>query len=279
MNPPRAKKRVLGSHVDETACPDTTVKERGEYDRSKRLATTEAEADQEQMKLDVKKKDVKQQWASFLNWNNPRNKEVKNYEDESSSFDSSSSSQVNKLYERANKLYEECRAEEEGKTAGSREGEASEQQCGKTVEETNTEFRNARLMNDYYEDKDEEKQYEYEIWSSYSNQCDNSTISSVDKSRSDEDEEYEGITQTGPSQFEVYIDVDEWTKYTVTTPDWNDWTMDSAYTNDELDSVNADKCDDIRAYCGYQIAANKQYRLTQELFDRLKERGITIKMK
>ena len=55
--------------------------------------------------------------------------------------------------------------------------------------------------------------------------------------------------------------------------------MDSAFMNDELNPVNADKCDDIRAYCGYQIAASKQYRLTQELFDKLKERGITIKMK
>ena len=114
------------------------------------------------------------------------------------------------MYEEARKLYEECRAEEEEKnekenneeddmsttywTAGSREGEASEQQCGKTAEETNIEFRNARLMNDYYEDYEEEKQYEYEIWSSYSNQCDNSTISSVNQSRNDEDEEYKGIT-------------------------------------------------------------------------------------
>ena len=67
-------------------------------------------------------------------------------------------------------------------TAGSREEEASEQQCGKTAEEeTNTEFRHARLMNDYYEDYYEDKQYGNEIWRSYSNQCDNSTISSVDK--------------------------------------------------------------------------------------------------
>ena len=161
-------------------------------------------------------------------------------------------------------------------TAGSRE--ASEQQCGKTAEEeTNTEFRKiARLLNDYHEDYDEEKQYEYEIWSLYSNQCDNSTISSA---RNEEDEEYEGVTQTGPSQFEVYIDVEEWTQHTAATPDWNDWTMDSAFMNDELNPVNADKCDDIRAYCGYQIAASKRYRLTQELFDKLKERGITIKMK
>ena len=266
VNPPRAKKRVLGSHVDETACPDTTVKERGEYDRSKRLATTEAEADQEQMKLDVKKKDVKQQWASFLNWNNPRNK-AKNYEEEESSFDSSSSSQVNELYERARRLRNEIDAEEER-----HKGEASEQQCGKTAaEETNTGFRSARMMNDYYEDE-----YENEIWSSYSNQCDNSTISSVEEKVNDEDEGYEGIVQTGPSQFEVYIDVDEWTKETVHTPNCNDWTMDSAYMNDELDSVNEDKCWEVQDYCRFQIAANKQYRLTQELFDRLKERGITI---
>ena len=296
VNPSRAIKRVLGTHVDETASPLEKSLTARVGSRSKRLATIGAEADKDRKKLNVKKNDVKQQWANLLNWNNPRNKEVKNYEDESSSFDSSSSSQVNKVYEEARKLYEECRAEEEEKdekenneeddmsttywTAGSRDEEASGQQCGKTAEEeTNTEFRHARLMNDYYEDYYEDKQYGNEIWRSYSNQCDNSTISSVNESRNDEDEEYEGITKTGPSQFEVYIDVEEWTKTTVTTPDWNDWTMDSAYTNDKLDSVNADKCNDIQVYCGYQIAANKQYRLTKELFDRLKERGITIKMK
>ena len=69
-------------------------------------------------------------------------------------------------------------------------------------------------------------------------------ISSGDESANDEDEEYKGIVQTGPSQFEVYIDMDEWTGETVEndTNNWNDWTMDSAYINDELDSVNEDKC-------------------------------------
>ena len=62
VNPPRAKKRVLGTHVDETARPleKSTITARAGHDRSKRLATIEAKADEEQKKLDVKKKkDVK----------------------------------------------------------------------------------------------------------------------------------------------------------------------------------------------------------------------------
>ena len=116
VNPSRAIKRVLGTHVDETASPFEKSLTARVGSRSKRLATIGAEADKDRKKLNVKKNDVKQQWANLLNWNNPRNKEVENYEDESSSFDSSSSSQVNRLYERASKLHEECRAEEEKKT-------------------------------------------------------------------------------------------------------------------------------------------------------------------
>ena len=99
VSPSRAQKRVLGPHVDETERPlcdeiDKVTVRVGS--RSKRLATIGAEADKDRKKLNVKKNDVKQQWANLLNWNNPQNKEVKNYEDESSLFNSSSSSQVNK---------------------------------------------------------------------------------------------------------------------------------------------------------------------------------------
>ena len=268
VNPPRAKKRVLGSHVDETACPDT-AKERGEYDRSKRLATTEAEADQEQMKLDVKKKDVKQQWASFLNWNNPRNK-AKNYEDESSSFDSSSPSQVNDFYERARKLQEEWDAEEEAKN----------EKANNEEDDISTTFWTAGSPSYWTAYPDH---YEKENWSPDSYQQDNSTISSVqisEDSATDDEEIHPGIKKTGRYQFEVYIDADDWIGEAVPDEDdWNNWTMNSDYINDELESIYSGKCWEVQQYVGYQIAANKQYRLTQELFDRLRKRGIQMKIK
>ena len=55
VSPSRAIKRVLGTHVDETACPleKSTITARVGHDRSKRLATTEAEAHEEKKKLVV----------------------------------------------------------------------------------------------------------------------------------------------------------------------------------------------------------------------------------
>ena len=88
-----------------------------------------------------------------------------------------------------------------------------------------------------------------------------------------------GITQTGRYQFEVEIDVDEWIGETVAENDWNNWTIDTDYINDELDSIYSGKCWEVQQYLGYQIAADKQHRLTQELMERLKRKGITIIMK
>ena len=56
VNPSRAIKQVLGTHVDETARPleKSTITARVGHDRSKRLATIEAEADKEQKILDFR---------------------------------------------------------------------------------------------------------------------------------------------------------------------------------------------------------------------------------
>ena len=43
--------------------------------------------------------------------------------------------------------------------------------------------------------------------------------------------------------------------------------MNSDYINDELDSIYSGKCWEVQQYFGYQIAANKQYRLSQELIN------------
>ena len=85
-------------------------------------------------------------------------------------------------------------------------------------------------------------------------------------SATNEGEIYPGITQTGRYQFEVYIDADDWIGIAVPEEDWNDWTIDSDYIIDELESIYSGKCWEVQQYVGYQIAANKQYRLTQELF-------------
>jgi hypothetical protein len=124
--------------------------------------------------------------------------------------------------------------------------------------------------------------HEEENWSFETYQQDNSTISSVlqtSEDGADEEDIHPGITQTGRYQFEVEIDVDEWIGETVAENDWNNWTIDTDYINDELDSIYSGKCWEVQQYLGYQIAADKQHRLTQELMGRLKRRGITVIMK
>ena len=86
VNPSRAIKRVLGSHVDETECPLDEIDKvtaRDGYIRSKRLATIGAEADQDRKKLDVKKNE--DEWA-FLKWYNPHNM-AKNEKKKNEEFD------------------------------------------------------------------------------------------------------------------------------------------------------------------------------------------------
>ena len=55
--------------------------------------------------------------------------------------------------------------------------------------------------------------------------------------------------------------------------------MNSDYINDELESIYSGKYWEVQQYVGYHILANKQYCLTQELFDRLKQSGIQMKIK
>ena len=109
--------------------------------------------------------------------------------------------------------------------------------------------------------------YEKENWSPDSYQQDNSTISSVqisEDSATDEEEMHLGIKQTGRYQFEVYVNTDDWIGEAPPENNWENWTMDLDYINDESESIYSGKCWEVQQYVGYQIAANKQYRLTQE---------------
>jgi len=120
-------------------------------------------------------------------------------------------------------------------------------------------------------------------------ELDTSTISSSTKNDSLEEKGYssKGITQIEKSLFEVYIDRNDTLKITGGNPgEYLDGTLDSDWIDAEFNI--ADAADDY-AYAEYiawsaqeyfhtQIAREREDRFTQEVLNKLKRRGIVIKL-
>ena len=92
-----------------------------------------------------------------------------------------------------------------------------------------------------------------------------------------EEEKTNNIIQIGPGQFEVYIDPREELDNKASGSD--DWTTTSSWLDTELfyaaedDKCTKFTCEEVQDY----FLNHKQTRFNQELIERLKQRGMTVK--
>ena len=131
------------------------------------------------------------------------------------------------------------------------------------------------------------KPYEKENSNVGSFDLDTSTISSSTKSDSLEEEGYKGITQIEKGLFEVYIDRNDTLKIAGVNPgEYLDGTLDSDWidaefnieTADDNSSYAKDIAYEAQEYVHTQIAREREDRLSQEVLNKLKRRGIIIKL-
>ena len=135
----------------------------------------------------------------------------------------------------------------------------------------------------------EKENCELQNCSQVSYEPDTSTISTSSKHDSLEEKGYssKGITQIEKGLFEVYIDRDDTQRITGGDPgEYLDGTLDSNWIDAEFNIAEVADDDSYAKYRAYmaqeyfhtQIAREREDRFTQEVLNKLKRRGIVIKL-